>query len=449
MLRDRLHALFRDRFGLQLDEPALGRIEALAQRQAEAERLDPWLAALREAEPSAVPVRAAISVVTNGQTYFMRDRPQLQAVEEWLLRRFRELRRTLHVWSAGCSSGEEAYTLAMLGARLGVPLQILASDVNAEAVERARRAVYSEWPLRHVAPEERAGCFVAVKDGFEVAPRIRKAVSFCVHNLATASPLVPEKTDRLWDAIVCRNVLIYFDLAARGRTLERFESVLPDEGALVLASGESLRGLMETKLKPRQLAGAFVFVREAKPKSAGDNNADLAAAYASVVRRVSTVPPAPASIPPEGFPEHTRTNIKPLLDAGNRMLREHSFFSALDQYADAIRLDGLAFEPYLLTAIVQLKQGLFGEAKASLRSALFLEPQLWSAEYLMAGIHAREERRLEQRASLSRAENLLIRIEPEPALVSDTTGIEPLCYNREQALAVCRSRLKSTRKGIL
>ena len=457
-LKNRLQAVFRERFGLQLDDVTSTRVEALAQRQAEAERLDLFLSALRDADPSSVPVRAAVSVATNGQTYFMRDRPQLAAVEAWLTARHRELRRPLHLWSAGCSTGEEAYSLSMLGIRLGVPLQITASDVNAESLERARRGIYAEWSLRHVLEPERNAHFVYTKDGFEVHPQVRQSITFALHNLATSRALAPDKPDRLWDAILCRNVLIYFDPQARARVLAKFEAALPEEGALVLSSSESLRGI-ETRLRARQLAGAFLFVRSASdsagsaqhiPERERRREGSTPPSAPAPAPRVSTFPPrgsAPASIPPEAFPESVRPNIKPLLDAGNRLLREHSFFSALEQYSRAITLDGLSFEPYLLSAIVQLKQGAHAEAKASLRSALFLEPQLWQAEYLLSGIHAREERRPEQLSSLMRAEQLLLRIEPGPFFVSDTAGIEPICYNREQALSVCRARLKSIRKG--
>lgn len=455
-LKDRLQAVFRERFGLQLDDVTSTRVEALAQRQAEAERLDLWLSALRDADPSSVPVRAAMSVATNGQTYFMRDRPQLSAVEAWLAARHRELRRPLHLWSAGCSTGEEAYSLSMLGIRLGVPLYITASDVNAEALERARRGIYAEWSLRHVLEPERNAHFVYTKEGFEVHPRVRQPITFALHNLATSRALVPDKPDRLWDAILCRNVLIYFEPQARARVLARLEAALPEEGALVLSSSESLRGI-ETRLRARQLAGAFLFVRGATEGAGSGLHTPVRARDregssppSNPAPRVSTFPPrggAPASVPPEAFPESVRPNVKPLLDAGNRLLREHSFFSALEQYSRAITLDGLSFEPYLLSAIVQLKQGALAEAKASLRSALFLEPQLWQAEYLLSGIYAREERRAEQLSSLARAEQLLLRLDPAPYFASDTAGIEPICYNREQALSVCRARLKSIRKG--
>jgi hypothetical protein len=139
--------------------------------------------------------------------------------------------------------------------------------------------------------------------------------------------------------------------------------------------------------------------------------------------------------------------VKDLLDRGNRHLREHAFVDALAHYARAIAVDGLSSEPYVLQAIVHLKQGSLGEARVSLRSALFLEPRCWASEYLLAGIHAREARHEEHVAALLRAETLLSGGETLFTPVSDTSGIEPVCYTPEQALSLCRARLKSLRKG--
>jgi chemotaxis protein methyltransferase CheR len=449
-LRRHVGTLLRQRFGLELDDLTFARIDEIARRQAEAQRLELWLDALRDGDPSAVPMRAVLAAATNGQTYFMRDRTQLASLEAWLLGRHRELGRSLQIWSAGCSTGEEVYTLSILGLRLRVPLAVVGSDVNAESLERARRGVYSEWSLRHLAEPDRAAFFAACKDGFEVRSEVRRQTSFGLHNLASGA-LPPPQGAAGWDAILCRNVLIYFADTVRSKVIGEMESMLFEGGTLVLSSSESLRGA-GTTLKWRQVGEGFLLIRQ-PPGEAGTSAPPYTRPRTSSVppARASSAPPArpiPSSIPPERFPALARTDIRELLESGNRMLRGHAFHSALECYGRAIALDGLSFEPYLLQAIVQLKQGSLSDAKASLRSALFLEPQSWCAEYLAAGIHAREGQLADQVAALSRAQSALMRVELPLVFLSDVSGIEPLCYTRDQALSLCLARLRSLKKGI-
>jgi chemotaxis protein methyltransferase CheR len=451
---ERVVALLRARFGLEPDQLIARRLTELAERVVSSQRLERWLQALADADLESDDARALVNIATNGQTYFMRDKPQIAALESWLSERYAVLRRPLNVWSAGCSTGEEVYTLALLGLRLGIPLNLTGSDVNADALGRARRGVYSEWALRHMSEADREAHFISHKEGFELRGRVQERVTFRLHNLASSRPLTPDRPDRAWDAILCRNVLIYFAEDVRLRVLNGFEQALTDDGALVLSSSESLRG-HTTQLRAQQLVGGgFLFVRDvtatwaspatrasSNPPGSRSSSAPPARPFSSSTppRRFSTFPPSAGLLP----------SVKELLDRGNRHLREHSFSDALSHYARAIALDGLSSEPYVLQAIVHLKQGSLTDARASLRSALFLEPRCWASEYLLSGIDAREARHEEHVASLLRAESLLAGGEALVSPVSDITGIEPVCYTREEALSVCRARLKSLRKGLI
>lgn len=258
-LTQELDAIFQERLGLSLDANALTRAEAWVRTQADTElSLRCWLDSLRAWDAGSPAVRGAISVVTNGMTYFMRDPNQLGAVRAWMKERYAQRRHPLSVWCAGCSSGEEAYTLSMLSRSVDVPVRIVASDVSVEALERARRGVYDAWALRQVTPQEREAFFVPAAHGYEVRPGVREQVTFTEHNLMSARPLLPQEQSA-WDLIACRNVLIYFSEAARLRVLSAFERVLRREGALVLSSSESLRGHL-TELVARRFEQGFVYV---------------------------------------------------------------------------------------------------------------------------------------------------------------------------------------------
>ncbi len=449
---ERVVSLLRERFGLEPDALIGRRLAELTERISSSQRLEPWLKQLSLADLESEDARALVNVATNGQTYFMRDKPQIATLESWLAERHTKVRRPLHVWSAGCSTGEEVYTLALLGLKIGIPLKLTGSDVNADALGRARLGQYSEWSLRHLSASDRETFFSPTKDGFTLKQTVRERVSFRLHNLASSRPLLPDGSGRAWDAILCRNVLIYFAEDVRLRVLSRLERALADDGALILSSSESLRGHI-TQLRPQQrVGGGFLFVRDlsapprcppSRPSSAPPRTrgapSQRPTGSSTPPRRFSTLPPSIDPLP----------SVKRLLDRGNLHLREHAFADALSHYARAIALDGLSSEPYLLQAIVHLKQGNLTDARMSLRSALFLEPRCWASEYLLAGIHARESRHQEHLAALLRAESLLSGGEALISPVSDISGIEPVCYTRERALSLCQARLKSLRKGHL
>ena len=158
-----------------------------------------------------------------------------------LLQTVRAEKRPLHVWSAGCASGDELHSIAILLARMGVPrdgARLLGTDVDAEAIAAARAGLADPSRLRALDPRQRAGYLEPTADGrgFRVRvdrlPRIR----FQVHDLLSDPP-----RSRV-DLILCRNVLIYFELELQERLLARIADALRPGGVLVLGRVERLTG---------------------------------------------------------------------------------------------------------------------------------------------------------------------------------------------------------------
>lgn len=190
---------------------------------------------------------AAIEALTTNETYFFREPLQLEAFSKEILPalqiRNQRLRR-LRVWSAGCSSGEEAYTVAMLikESRLfeGWDVEVYGTDISRRVLATARRAEYGSSSLRATPREyaqryfEPAGAKVRVRD------EVRALVQFGHLNLLDAelTQLVPRS-----DVVFCRNVLIYFDAPARKRVVRVFYEKLFEGGYLLLGHAESLISL--------------------------------------------------------------------------------------------------------------------------------------------------------------------------------------------------------------
>ncbi len=226
------------RFG-EIVEAQLGlRIEAKVAEAVLARHSDELVARL-EADPSAV--KALASELTIGETYFYRHVEQLAAFREVVLPDRLATSDAVRVLSAGCSSGEEPYSLAMIAreaaAEAAERVSIDAIDVNAAAIERARKARYTRWSLRAVPPEVEQRWFEKEGSTFCLVPAVQRAVSFRRASLADPAALAGAR----YDIIFCRNVLMYFGARAMRETIERFVAALSPGGFLFLGYAEILR----------------------------------------------------------------------------------------------------------------------------------------------------------------------------------------------------------------
>jgi chemotaxis protein methyltransferase CheR len=193
----------------------------------------------------------AIDLLTTNETYFFREQRQLRAFQNEILPLIHtqaRSRQRLAIWSAGCSTGEEAYTIAILvhGSRLfpreGVAAQrwdvrVYGSDISRRCVAAARRGVYSESSFRVTKPDMRRAFFVEREGGWQVADSVRQMCHF------GQMSLLDEDRSRVLgraDAIFCRNVLIYFDSRARRTAIEVLYDRLNPGGILLLGHSESL-----------------------------------------------------------------------------------------------------------------------------------------------------------------------------------------------------------------
>jgi chemotaxis protein methyltransferase CheR len=182
-----------------------------------------------------------IAEITVGETYFFRDPSQLRIVRELALDSFPR-GRNLRLWSAGCATGEEPYTLAMLVRESGHQhASILGTDLSRVALTRARKAQYTRWSLRGVS-DTNAKYFEAGDKQAQPIESIRNAVEFRYLNLAEDT--YPSFTTGIWhmDVILCRNVLIYLDEATVARVATRLLDSLSPDGWLFLGGADPLIG---------------------------------------------------------------------------------------------------------------------------------------------------------------------------------------------------------------
>ena len=188
-------------------------------------------------------MRQLIDAVAVNETWFFRETGPFEAWREVVLPELVKRSSRIRLWSAGCSTGEEPYTLAMtlLEAYPGTAadkLEILATDISQKALETARAGVYDSYSIRHTEQRWLAKYFRPTSDGRqEVRENVRRLVRFGRSNLV--DPALAGRVGAM-DVILCRNVIIYFDADSRRAALANFHAALKPGGHLMLGHSESL-----------------------------------------------------------------------------------------------------------------------------------------------------------------------------------------------------------------
>jgi len=187
-----------------------------------------------------------VEALLNNETYFFRDRApfdmlQRHALPELVQRR--EKTKRLRIWSAGCSTGQEVYSLSMLFAEepekwRGWTVDILGTDVSNECIDRARAGMYSQFEVqRGLAIGQMIKWFEESPEGWRAVEPLRKHVRLQVHNLLEPAPHPGE-----FDIVLCRNVLLYLSLEKKKIAFERIAGAMAEDGWLMLGAGETVIG---------------------------------------------------------------------------------------------------------------------------------------------------------------------------------------------------------------
>lgn len=188
------------------------------------------------------------SYLTIGETHFYRDKAIYDSLEKYVLPEFINARRKhgkcLRIWSAGCSSGEEPYSVAILLHKMTPEIadwniSILATDINHTFLEKAKKGIYNKWSFRSTPEWVKNGYFTKNQDNsFSIMPFIKKMVSFSYHNLAKDPfPLLANNTTA-FDIIFCRNVIMYFHPELARKMIDLFFWSLLDAGWLIVSGSE-------------------------------------------------------------------------------------------------------------------------------------------------------------------------------------------------------------------
>lgn len=243
----RFMALVERRLGLHYDKEQWRELEPLLAERSARSGVEGYLQLLASGTPSQAEWKTLAERLTVGETYFLRHPTQLEVLVGQVLPGLVRQAAQVRVLCAGCSSGEEPYSIALMSRELGrvdaSRLRVVGIDVNPRAVARARAACYSPWSLRSVPVAMRERWFERTPEGFALRSQVREQVTFEERNLLEDDPSFWAPGS--FHVIVCRNVVLYFPQDVIRKLIARMTQALVPGGYLFLGPSETLRGISD------------------------------------------------------------------------------------------------------------------------------------------------------------------------------------------------------------
>ncbi len=383
-----------------------------------------------------------IDTLTIGETYFFRE-PQVFNTLAWHFGGAHanpaDASNALRVWSAGCCTGEEAYSLAIMfdRHRARFPqrrIELLATDINPRYLQEAKSAIYGPWSFRGAPPWLQARYLHPLGDGrHQVCAEIRAAVKFAQVNLTTDDYPSIKNGTLGHDLVLCRHVLMYFSPQEFARVIHQLAACLREGGWLVVSTAE-VGQVNDPSLVPIQIEGVTVFVKRshrpgatavATPRHNGHEDAFSISAPSPVpppprVTKPATMSPAQRAPRPPSPPDAhhlpgPQLNAA-LLSTALTHADQGNLPAALEICDHLLRQDKLQALPHFLRASVLSEMGDPREAMHSLSRAIYLEPDFIAAHLLLASLERLDKRADAAERHWRTARGLATRIPPATLL---------------------------------
>lgn len=424
ILRYRLSEFVAERFGLRFPEARWDDLEHGVRAAAQEYRggaIEEYVQRLLTSTSSSATVNVLANRLTVGETYFFREKRSFDQLEERILPEFIGKRlangRQPNIWSAGCATGEEPYSVSILLSRL-IPnlkdwnISILATDLNSRSIERAGEGVYGEWSFRSTPAWVRSAYFTPTSDGrWAIVPAVKKMVRFARLNLVGAEPL---DFANVFDVVLCRNVLMYFTPEAARKVVDHLYRALAPGGWLIVGSVETSDFLFR-EFAAADLPGGAIYRKLAGQLDAATNCCPGGSGK-----------PAGLPEPRLAFPRHEASKSvdsetpPPIAESALLLARhladQRRLPEALGWCDTAIRVDQMDAQSHYLRAEILQEQGLFEEARLSLRRAIYANPEFVLAHFALGHLAMRQRKPKASRKCFENALELLRQYQQEGVL---------------------------------
>ncbi len=322
--------------------------------------------------------RALSAALIPLESFFFRDAGQVALLRKRLLPaclRERRASRTLRIWSAGCSTGEEAYSLAIMVAELlplsaGWSIRIIGSDINVQALQCARAGVYPDWSFRGVPDSLRNIYFFKQREGWEILPALRAIVRFCADDLRAGA--APDLAAGEFDLILCRNVLMYYRDDALPRIVNRLTLALAPAGRLLVAHNELAIGCFPALVRQVFAESAVYRRSDSMPEKVAASPSP--AALPGISRSRPAAMPAPRQHPPVTVALATPVPLPEALSYAWQLADQGAMAQANACCEQLLARTPLEPGAYYLLAHLAQESGDLQRARTLLEKVIYLEP---------------------------------------------------------------------------
>lgn len=395
-----------------------------------------------------------ISHLTIGETYFFRDRAQFQALQHHVLPEIIERKgpfvQQLRIWTAGCATGEEPYSIAILLRDFFPQLppqnvSILATDINRKALTQARDGIYGPWSFREKEWEWiKRRYYSRQKDHWQLTPEIRNMVSFAYLNLADDTYPSAANNMQDFDLILCRNVIIYFDSTTTQHVVGQLCRALLQDGWLIL--GHSEPSPNDDQFAPRNFPGAVLYQKtaDAAPPDLSWLTSLEQRSATPVFQTTSIIPtmqvvvePAPKKTPAptdlcqqaarlleQGQSEKALAHINQAIDIDPDCAEAAYFMAKIEADTEnweqakawckrALEQNSLLTQAYYLLGLIASQQGNPGEALAAMKRVVYLDRGAVLGHFWLANLYQELGEPGRARKSLENAARLLENLSAE------------------------------------
>ncbi len=423
-------ALIRDRIGVELPEQSRESLDTfLASRTKELgyQSIVDYLQSLYHIEVSDPQFQELVDVTTNGKTLFFRHFDQLKDIRDLMVHCWKKNNRPPSVWSAGCATGEEVYSLAMLADEAGVPADILGTDVCKTSLLAAEKGCYGGWQLENTGRSLPNRYFTKYNGQMTVIDAIKHRVRFQQHNLLDSD--YPRPLEGCWDIVLCRNVFIYFHRDTVLRVLEKMKNRLAFHGMLFISPSESIYGLHD-RFKLIKVGENFGYkllgpgeLLDEKPEIRPPVNQAMWLIPKSISSSQSLQPQPKIDtvfvekpklqdekkIPTlmrQAVEAHQRSDflhavvhlkkhieLEPAdwiakVTLGNVYMMIREYAKSLEQYVAALDSNPLSAETHFFLGLLYRKTSQWDQAITALKQTLFLDGSYWLAAFYLARLYA-------------------------------------------------------------
>jgi chemotaxis protein methyltransferase CheR len=379
-----------------------------------------YLLMLQQADDHSPILEELVSKITIGETYFFRDKNQMRLLDEVILPQLIAKHRAdndynLRIWSAGCSSGEEIYTIAMMLIEK-LPdidhwqINLLGTDINMHGLQKARLGDYKAWSMRAIDDYYKNKYFIQSENNYQLRKNVLQNVNFSYLNLKDLHYPAMHNGTNAQDLLLCRNVLIYFDDQSIKSLMKRLTLCLKEGGYLILGASDPVH-ISDQWLSLQRFAGSIYYQRcaEKLPVAAP---APIVNASIKVADKISTSKLTSTMTEAKSSNTPVAVNKKATIDQRQieQLLKQsdwHVLLNHLEQYTllniendyllhakalchanmgdlskallcckESIKLNTMAYAPYLTLAMILSEQNQINEAELALRKVLYLKPQL-------------------------------------------------------------------------